>query len=281
MYNIIPLIFILLSLSVIIFIVSRKFSDLASIDIDTIPEEKASKMKEQIITNRLKRNYYRWLNWTKKIVSPVVSLGGEALKKGYDRLLEIKESTEEKQLEEELSQDEAEGMMDQIKALIRLSEWDQAEQKLIDIISADPQNVQAFKLLGKVYYERKDFNEAKQTLEHVSKLVEKDIDDIYVDKSDQSSGDKKKKDELKSLLSELYYDLSLVYMVIEDNKAANKKISEALKIQPANPRYLDTKLEISIIIKDRIAAEKALSKIKQVNPENQKVGDWEERVNAI
>ncbi|MCG2695403.1 hypothetical protein L6248_00495 [Candidatus Parcubacteria bacterium] len=73
MYNIIPLIIILISLLVIIIVVSRKFSVLASLDLESIPAEKEARFKERIISSRLKRNFVRWGSKTIRFIRPVGS----------------------------------------------------------------------------------------------------------------------------------------------------------------------------------------------------------------
>ena len=71
MYNIIPLLLILISLSVIIVIVARKFTVLANLDVANIPAEKEAKFKERIISNRLKRNIIQWSAKFSRLIQPV------------------------------------------------------------------------------------------------------------------------------------------------------------------------------------------------------------------
>jgi hypothetical protein len=53
---------------------------------------------------------------------------------------------------------------------------------------------------------------------------------------------------------------------------------KALEIEPNNPRYLDTILEISIIKKDKVLANETYKRLKEVNPENQKLAEIKEEI---
>ena len=78
MFNIIPLLLILLSFGVIIYIVVKKFSILANLDVDSIPAEREAKFKEKIIndvTSFLKSQYFQALT----------SVSGECILKELDK----------------------------------------------------------------------------------------------------------------------------------------------------------------------------------------------------
>ena len=98
MYNIIPLIIILISLLVIIVIVAKKFSVLSSLDLKSIPAEKEASMKERIISNRLKRNFVRWGSKAIRVIMPAGSAVSGLVKRSYKKLSEI--STELNELRE-------------------------------------------------------------------------------------------------------------------------------------------------------------------------------------
>ena len=170
----------------------------------------------------------------------------------YSKLFELKDKYKsEKILPKEEAVKKVDELMAESDELIKDGNLEEAEKKLIEIIDLDNKNIEAFQTLGELYFERKNFEEAKQTLEHVIKLEEGDN-------------------------GEIYYDLSLVNKESEDIEAAMKNIKEALKIEPNNPRYLDTLFDISIINKDKITALDAYKKLKEVNPENQKLDERSE-----
>lgn len=279
MFNIIPLIIILISLSIIIVIVVRKFSVLASLDVDTIQEERELKMKEQIIGTRIKRNFFKYYSKIFRFIVPI----GEAITKffrwSYGKLTDYRENYKDSRASQENETALVERLMTEARDLVKRENFEDAEKKYIEIIGLEPRHVRAFKELGQLYYIRKDFNEAKQTYEHVLKLMENELSNSSIDRA--SHGNSPESIELNSQIASIYFEYSLVNKSLETYKEAQKTINQALKIEPNNPRYLDTKLEISIINKDKGSALDAYDKLKEVNPENQKLEDFKKEIDEI
>jgi len=279
MYNIIPLILILVSLSVIIVIVVRKFSVLANLDVDNIPAEREARFKEQIISNRLKRNFYRYWSRFSRGFAPLKKKSSEAISALMRKLAEIKEAEEEESPAESTEQT-VDRLFREAEEAARNWELEQAEKNYIRIIGLDSRSIRAFRGLGRVYLEQKNYTEAKQTLEHAVRLMEKEwgmslVEVEAADSSDQTATDK------KAWLAGTYLDLSLVGRAQEDFAAARKNIDRALEIEPNNPRFLDTKLELSIMTKDQEAAWETYAKLAEVNPENQKLQTFKKQIEEI
>ncbi|MEA3398159.1 MAG: hypothetical protein U9R06_00245, partial [Patescibacteria group bacterium] len=79
----------------------------------------------------------------------------------------------------------------------------------------------------------------------------------------------------------LYFEMSLVCRAMDNLQGSLVNISQALKLEPNNPRYLDAKLEISIMNKDKISALDAYEKLAEVNPENQKLKELKGQVDEL
>ncbi len=267
MYNIIPLILILISLSVIIVIVVRKFSVLANLNIETIQAEREAAFKEKIIGNRLKRNFFRYYSKFSRVLVPILKNLFSFLKKIYSRLLEIKETKKKSNYKSETLVDKEFAMAEE---LIKEEKYKEAENKYIEIIGKDPTNLKAFLKLGKFYYERKNYNEAKQSLEHALRLLEKKVN-IHSNDNDN----------INSQIAGIFFDIANINKDQGDINNALLYINRALSIEANNPRYLDTKLEISIINKDAKEARITLDRLKEVNPENKKLSDFENKIKEM
>src|SRR3989339_285760 len=204
MFNIIPLILILVSLVIIIFLIIKKFSVLANLAIDTIQAEREEKFKNKIISNRIKRNTLRHYMKIVRMVRPILNSAGEMIKKKYNDLVEAKEEYNKK-------------------------------------ISGESERSGTVKLFEKEGGGAQDFVK----------------------------------------LSDIYFDLASVSRAIEswDNVILN--LDKALEIEPNNPRYLDTKLEISIIKKDKKQAQETYKKLAEVNPENQKLNELKKQIDEL
>lgn len=272
MFNILPLVLILLALSTIIFIVVRKFSVLANLDVETIPAEREAKFKERIIGNKIKRSFYKYFNRFFRFLSPLGGKINELFKLIYKKLLDFKESNkEEEKIKVEDTEQAIIRMFAEADNFIKDENFDEAEKRYIEIISLDSKNIVAFKKLAKVYFDRKDFNEAKQTYNHVLKLLEKDLGELSEAQSEDQN----------TQISEIYFELAKTEKEIGNNEEAQKAIQEALTNEPNNPRYLDTLIEISIINKNKEIARDALKRLKKANPENQKLTDIKKQIDEL
>lgn len=264
MYDILPLILILISLSIIIIIVVRKFSALANLNVNEIQAEKEARFKERIISNRLKRNFVKWNAKLIKSVQPMGNALSRFFKMIAKKINDLKEDVENDRhidLSEEELKRKAEKIFIDAAEFEKKGELSEAEKKYIEIIGLDSKNIKAFENLANIYFERKEFNEAKQTYGHILKLTEN---------SDNQSGN-----------SRIYFELALVNKAIDNKEEALNNIKMALDIEPNNPRYLDTMVEISIIIKDKVSALEAFEKLKEVNPENGKLNEIESQIKDL
>lgn len=267
MYNIIPLFLILISLSIIMVIVVRKFSALATLDVENIPAEREAKTKEQLIGSRFKRHFFKM---NSKLIKGSKFVGQKTSKYSratYKKLHELKDRYG------------AEVIMpigdkkEKIKELIteadefKKEEVDIAERKLINIIGLDSQSIEAFESLGNLYIDKKNYKEAKETFQHLLKLLEsKEEGEFYIDQNKAAS---------------VFFNLSLIHKYLESYEESIESIRKALEIEPKNPRYLDTMFEISIINKDKDSANEAFDALKEVNPDNKKLEELEEQIKEL
>lgn len=282
MYNILSFSIIIISLIIIIVIISRKFPALANLDIDTVKSEKETKMKERIISNRLKRNIIKWLSKAQKFSQPIFKNIGVLFTWLYKKSVNLREKyKEESKLPETDIRKKTEVLFFDYEELEKKNEIDEAEKKLIEIIGLESKNIKAFKELGRLYVMKKNFTEAKETIKHSIKLLEAEEEEYNT----QNNGDAKqimeKPFDFNTEKGSAYLTLSLVCQSMENMEEADEFIKQALQIEPNNPRYLDTWLEISIIKKDKLAAEEAIERLEQANPENQKLGELKAKINEL
>jgi tetratricopeptide (TPR) repeat protein len=284
MLDIIPLVIIFLSLLVVIFIVVRKFSALAALDVENLPIVKEGRFKEQIISNRLKRKLTKWTSKISRWIMNASNLAG----KGFVLILKKLEVLKEQYRSEEAPLKRAGGAAEKEKMDRLLNEYlesynkedfQTAEKSLIEVISLDSKNIKAFKNLGELYSRTRQFTEARQTLEHILKLIE--VEEVNAYRQASSNGNQGESQELARERAKILIDLALACRESGDNKDALKYNKKALEIEPNNPRYLDSMLEISIILKDKISAFDALKKLEEVNPENNKISDFKEKISKF
>ncbi len=275
MFDILPLAIILISLSVIISIVVRKFSVLSALDVENIQAEKEARFKEQIVGNRIKRNFYKHYSRFARKFRPAAEGVASFFVGIYKKLVDFKDSyNKEKVLQVENKETIVDKYLREADDYKKSEDFEKAEKSLIEVIALDSQNIKAFKMLGDVYLLKKSFPEAKQTLEHVVKLLETSYDPNKIISGDGS-------EEISAQLSLAYFDLTLASKEIGDLDNAALSVDKALSIEANNPRYLDTKLEISIMKKNDIGATETFNKLKEVDPGNQKLDEIKKRIDEM
>jgi len=276
MFNIIPFILILASLSIIIIIVVRKFSVLATLDLETIQAEKEIKFKEQIIASRLKRNYFKYYNKILKFIKPIGFIISSIFSWVYKKLVDFKENYNIEKAPLADPKVKIDSLFSEAKELEEKEDVGAVEKKLIEIISFDSKNIKAFRWLAEIYHKEKNYSEAKQTLLHILKLIESD-EEKKVDINDFS-------DEIKDVdlyRASIYFKIALIEKDANNFSSSFEYINKTLEIEPNNPRYLDMKLEICIINKERQEAENTLERLKKANPDNKKLEEIEEQIKAL
>lgn len=264
MYDIIPFVLIIASLSIIISIVVKKFSALANLDVNNIKSEREARFKEQMISNRIKRNYRKYFQLVSRFFNPIIEAIGLFFKNLYKKLINLKE---EKEREVEVIEDEPQSIEQLFKEadeFIRDEKYAEAEKRYIEIISLDSKNILAFKKLGKVYFDKKNYSEARQTLEHALRLTES-ISSFPDNSTNENYS------EVSTHIAGMYFDLALICKETDSGEEALVNIDKALSLEPNNPRYLDTKFDLCIITKDKNCASSVFEKLKETDPQNQKL----------
>lgn len=264
MSNLAFIIIISLAAIAIIIIIIRHFPALAVLDADNIPEEKERQVKEKLIKNRINRKF----SFFNKLSKKIINLSDRIYNFFQSKLLDLQKKNQKIQEEEYLfnaSLDEKNKVLfSQVEELLKNENWEEAEKKLIDIISLDDKNFSAFFKLGEVYQSEEKWQEAKQTLLYANKLAE-----VFPKKVSSNE------------VSNLNYSLALINKELDDLNGAKDNLLKSLEIDPNNPRYLDLMLDLCIIKKEKYLALKYLDKIKEINPDNNNILEWEEKINDL
>ena len=291
-FDIIPFIIIIVSLLIIFFIVLRKFPLLSQIDIEKLPAEKQSKVREKIVLGRIERRLAA-LRAGKigQILNSMASLFKSGSRSGFDYLVSLEEKFKKKEkvvIDKDNSGQKVSQLLIEADELFKMHQLEEAEKKYIEAISLDKKNKEAYQALAEIYFERKEFEQAKEIYKHLLKLNSQD-DAVYAKLGRlylvQGNFLEAEKDYLKSLKIQercsTYIDLGLCYKSMECYIEAQETLKKALELEPNNPRLLDLLLEISIIVKDKNLANYYWQRLAEVDPENQKLDSLKEVVDKL
>ncbi|MFA6466373.1 MAG: hypothetical protein WCV71_00755 [Patescibacteria group bacterium] len=294
MLDVFLVIIILLSLGFIIWRVIKKFSLLTNINVDNLPEVKIQRQKEAILKTRLERSWMEIFAKLQVLAGPAKTKLKGSLKQYYKKLKDIEKDIKHRGFEKLSSSVDKSQAIDEIlttaKQQINNEEYNQAEEIILDAIGLDQHNIEAYRLLAEVYRLKKEYSQARETLEYLLKLTHAEDPDVYYSLADiaRERGNLKQAEEeyIKSIsLSDDNYlyllSLAEVYIDLEEEEKALETAKRALLLAPNNPKILDFLINISIIMSDKELASDYLDKLKEVNPANQKIAEFIERIDSL
>ncbi|RJQ33316.1 hypothetical protein C4566_03710 [Candidatus Parcubacteria bacterium] len=283
-----------LSLSYLIYLLVKKFPRVTNVNVESLPETKTKRQKEQIIKNRLERSWHDiWLK-IEDLASPAKDKFNDFFRQRYQRLKSIEKDLRRKsheQMTSTVAKSQAiSDMIVEAKQFLNEEDYQKAEDLLLDAISIDSQNADAYRLLAEVYRERKEYVQAKETLEYLLKITNNEDAAVYSSLADiaKERGNLKQAEEdyLKSISlsnDNHFYFLALaeVYLELEEQDKALETAQKGLTLSPNNPKILDFLINLSIIMSDKELALQYLDKLKEVNPENNKIAEFTERIDEL
>jgi len=298
MYALLPLLLIFLSFAVIIFIIVKKFPQLTLLDVESIPEVKEEKKKDEFLKKRAEKKSKEQKEKKKEKWQPFFTLSKniQATFRAFTGTIEKKvfhhtfSRSRAKKIEEGITPEQ------EITALLREAthaqdeqNFDIAEKKYIEIIRLDPKHVEAYQGLAKVYQELGQKKEAEETYKFLHHLVPND-DSVLVSLAELAEESGKNTEAIQ------YYEKSLLINdglssrfarlaeLLENEKqyaAALEAMEQAVELEPQNPKYLDNLIELAIMVGNKEQAEEVYGKLRLVNPDNHKLPLFKEKIHSL
>ena len=267
---IIPAITILVSLSVIIFILVKKLPQLSSINIESIAEEKESKVRNRIITERLLRNLIAARKISAEILRPIVKDLTRIGQTFYQRIIELEKAGLQKTqpLKQIDQSQEIKEKLAEADKMLAGGDFVKVEEIAISVLELDKKNFEAYELLAGVYREKKEYKKARQTCRYLIRLLNKEEDEA-------------KAESQKHLLANCHADLGAVYQEEGKSSQALSSFEKAVELEPNNPRFLDLLLKVCIILKDKNLAKQVFTELKKADPENQKLAELKDEIDGL
>ena len=144
-----------LSFIVVLWIFFRKLPQIRIIEPDTAEGGKSKKLKNEIVRQRIERASTRQIEKVQRsYVQPMVTGTQNAFRRFAGRLVAAERRYQEKRKQDAaggMTRELAQEMIAEAKKLINDEQYDRAEKKLIEVISAHPRNTDAYERLGRLY----------------------------------------------------------------------------------------------------------------------------------
>jgi len=292
--NIILIVIALACLAYLGYIIFRKFPILSNINTKEIPGLRDVQTKQKILEDKLKRDvvknwdslrdFFGLRQWSLRDVASAWQERLSKLEREYRKMIHKDLSSQVKKNKQ------LEDLLDNAKTYLTDEEYVKAEEVLIDILSLDEHNIEAYFLLTQVYQSKKELDHARETLEYLLKLTHNEDPKVFQNLAQLSMarGNLKQAEEdyLRSIsLDEnnyLYYlNLAEVYLSMGEQEKALEAAKQSLVLAPNNPKVLDFLIELSIILHDAELGIKYLERLQEANPDNNKIDALRTRLEQL
>lgn len=282
--NIISIAILIVSSIGLFILISRKFSVLASIDVESLPVERDRAVKDRIIKDRIRRHITNLQSIFKIVAEPLGAISLVAKRPFiifYRWLLRVREQHKKHtivggariSLENAEPQERIEILLAAAHKDIEIEDLDSAEKKYIDILALDMKMVPAYEGLARVYMLGKEWEQAREVLMCACKIVK--------ERGRQVCDDPAAHENEELHYAELLNDLASVHKKLGHAEAAWKCLKEAVDLQNSNPKFLDALIDIHVLLGQRLKAEKVLEQLRKANPDNNKIEEIEERIKTL
>jgi len=264
LYNIIPLIIIVVSLGGILYILFRKLPDVSKLDVDDLLEVKQARARNSLLEDRLLRKIkdLKLFKQSGKVnqffsrVAQYSKLSKRRIQEQIEARMHVKQIKYLTEKGENGTEEVIGVLLAEAETLKQREAFDEAEKKYLNIIKLSPRSVEAYRGLGDVYMRERDWSDTEATLEHLLKIAATE----------------------KKILVEDFADLAEVKKNLQKMPEALHYIEKAREMEPNNPKYLDFQLEACLACENIEKAKESLRNLRAINPENKKLQEYGDRI---
>ncbi|MEK7158264.1 MAG: tetratricopeptide repeat protein, partial [Patescibacteria group bacterium] len=166
-----------LAFAAVVDLLRKKIPALRNVNVSTIPREQEAQKKRELLEERLRRKLIENRTRVRQaLISPVWKRGRDLFWSFYNRIVKLEKKY--RQLAEKMPAAEVGAetkrnvlsMIAEAGEMMLGGEFVDAEKKLIQVISLDHQNVDAYMMLGELYLRQSDFAHAREVFEFALKL---------------------------------------------------------------------------------------------------------------
>lgn len=270
------LLLILAALAVLFFVFFHKMPLLANIDIANLPAEREAAKKQAIIDDRIRRQIAKHGWWWRSILNPVYQQIKAVFWRGYGNLRKLDRQHSRTRLQSQgLNLQKSKQLLVDAEEALKKDDLAKAEELAVESLELDKSQIDSFVVLAEIYEEQKKYQEAEETwLYVVKRLTQKH-------QADRSRGRSEEARTTAQQLAEYQFSLGQLCLRSGHLDRADQCLKQALKLEPKNPRYLDTMLEISIMRKDRVTAVPVFDTLAEINPANPNLADYQEQIRQL
>ena len=245
-----------------------------------------------LLKNKLLRKIDNVFKVANKAVNPSQRFLNRFFGKGIEKIKKIERSYRFQTGlpdSDKKSEIKSKDLLKEAQEVLNSGDLQKAESQYLSAIKIDPESIDAYKGLGNVYIKTQEWDQARETFEHVTKHWPQDGESFAsLAVIEEETGDlEKAKDHflhalsINSEVAQYHIGLSDLYTRLNDKEKALSSLQKAQALEPNNPRILDQLFNVSILVSNKPLAQEVLEKIKKSNPDHGKIKELEKRVKSI
>ncbi len=280
----------------LLIVVIRTFPHVTQIDVELLSRERELKRKREIMNQR----FDRWANDQSQRFGakfgPILSAIGSWFAERHHSLSKMERRLHKATRLARDPEGYREELLTAADAAIEKGDREEAERRLIEMVSVNARDYDAYRRLADLYMDGKDYAEAKEVYAFLIKAGLKqscevgsggvgkwetgiESDAVAAEDRVKACGDVGLAE--RTELAKHYANLGEACQELGEEMEALRAFDNAVAFEPANPRYLDLLIEACIVEGQKIKAGRALRQLAEVNPENSKLDSFRERIEAL
>ncbi len=295
-------ILILVGLAFFVYIVVKKFPQVANIDVESLPQEKEARKKKEILSRRIVAERGEFMHRLFLRLAPVRewwSRTQSAFRRYVGRVERLWHHEEqkktaavpppEKKVPVEPAEDKTTMLLRDGRQQLEQGDFEKAEAAFIAIIKLEPHSALAYRGLADTYLAQGSLAEAEETYQFLRHLTPND-DMVFakLGEVEERRGNKEKAIEyyqqavvLNDSLSPRFFHLAELLVQAGQATTAKEAIVQAVELEPANRTYLDLLAEIGVLCGDKDLIEQAYTTIRAAHPDDPKLSELLEQMKKI
>lgn len=229
-----------------IYFFSKKYTTLRMLDLDSSRTVREKKLRDRIMEDRMQRAVVYHAGKGARLVLVPWRVLQRMFRKFAGKFIALERSYHrEHTRKEHISPENLQSLLADAERALREERFQVAEERLVELISAESKFAPAYEVLSRVYAAKREWKEAIESLVYYVKLEPQDADRRFLlgtmHEREGSKGD------------------------------ALAEYQHALDISPRNPKYLDAAITLACELKRFDEAQAMLGVLEEVNPENTKI----------
>ncbi len=274
-------------------LVARHWKSIRLLDPDSIREERLKREREKVIQRRFERIHADRLATIQRTGRRIGKRATEAYRRTYKRLQAL--DSVYKSVAAPLAamapsqRERIKILLTEARALMRDLKWADAERRCLEILSMDPRQTEAYRLLGQIYLKQKLYPQASETFEYLVKTRKAD-DATYAGLAEiaGASGDRVRTEAMRIKAVEAnprhahrHAEAATFYMEEGNIEQAWSYAARAAELEPGSAKYLELSLEAAILLGDRNEAESRYRRLRLLSDDPTRFQSWKDKLDAL